>query len=506
MSMRRRPRAALALVVAVAGLLVAPNVVGAVETVAIPVSHDCGIRPNSETPNCSATTLSVGSAQQKVWVCTDVCGYQMALSPLRSALFFDLSAVPAGSDITAATLSLYAPSTRSSFVPVSVQPLLGYWTDSVTWFYEDQTAADPWETFGGDADPSAGYLTVGGGAHAINIDVLGLVQEWVGGVRFNFGMLLNGDDGQVALNVASKENATAAQRPMLNVSFVRGTPPATTLSGDLYDARDVATDDGRSLDGGYVSSDSAITVQANEGSAGQGVKSVEMLVDGARQNASHLVTLSCGTACPASASATFTMAVSGLAAGEHTVTVIARDPTAAATSTIAGAHVSVKRFVVDVGAPITVPVYTPPSTLGRLTGSLSTPSVTSAGTDDEAVRAVVAREGADSGTDLGRILDGHAFTTDPSVASGPGGEPTVRVHIAVPIARLDQRLTCADASSGQRPYGARLSGQDVDVLLATVDVTTGKVRCVLPGPGAHADLDPDPGMQLSRPETIQTVE
>jgi hypothetical protein len=498
-------RASAALLASLCAIgMIGANGARAAVTVAIPVSSDCEIKPSVETGSlCGADTLGVGSEQQKVYVCSDTCSWITANSPVRSLIFFDMSAIPAGSDITSATLSVYAPSTRSRFVPVSVKPALGYWTSTATWLYEDQGTFDPWDEPGADFDASVAYVNVGGSTQAISFNILGLVQEWVGGTRINFGVGLVADDALVKLTLASKEATTAANRPTLNVTYVPGTPPVNTLSGELYADRDQPTDEGRALDGGYVSSDEEVHVDAREGAAGQGVKSVEMLVDGTRLRPEHLYQATCSTTCPATASPTFTMPVAGLATGDHVVSIVTRDAVASATSTIPGAHITVTRFVVNVGPSITVPVYTPPGG-PTLAGAPAAPSFAAPAAPAGSERDAVARVAAEPDSDLGRVVGGRGLTV--AEVGTSGALPVAVVKLATPIARLDEAVTCTDADSRMKPIAAHLVGRDVSTLLVTLDAQRAHVICIDAGPGADAALRPDPGQLPPAPATTSTIE
>ena len=152
----------------------------------------------------------------------------------RPLLKFDLSAIPAGSTVTAATLSLYQETSGSvgSSPPNPVYNLhrvTRAWVegtkqgtgtaDGATWNSSDGSGA--WTTPGGDFDPAvAASAPANENIDWKTWDVGGLVTDWVNGANPNHGMLLNGVGAISTLGFASSDNGTAANRPKLEVSFV----------------------------------------------------------------------------------------------------------------------------------------------------------------------------------------------------------------------------------------------------------------------------------------------
>ena len=141
----------------------------------------------------------------------------------RSMVQFDLSGIPAGSTITAATLELYATAAPATAQTLNVHHVTGTWTETgVTW------ATIP--TYAGTADASIS----GGTATGWKIwTVTPVVQAWLAGTYTNYGVLVKcnveTNSTSYAYTISSKENATTANRPILRVTY---TPPGGTLTAN----------------------------------------------------------------------------------------------------------------------------------------------------------------------------------------------------------------------------------------------------------------------------------
>lgn len=180
---------------------------------------------------------------------------------LRAMLAFDVaSAVPAGSTITSASLSLFTVNSVTGDIPHNLHRVLADWGEGAsngpggtgapseagdaTWqhrFFPDIF----WAAAGGEyvAAPSASqdvgsfgtFVTWSSPAMAAD------VQKWIDGSAGNFGWMLIGDE--VALNTAKKfasdEWDAIEQRPQLVIEF---TPPPP-CAGDVNDNGQVNVDD-----------------------------------------------------------------------------------------------------------------------------------------------------------------------------------------------------------------------------------------------------------------------
>lgn len=179
----------------------------------------------------------------------------------RLLLKFDVSAIPAGSVVKAATLTLYESMSRDNH-DVSVHRLLAAWGEGAsnaggagtgapamagdaTWLHRFYPATF-WATPGGDFDPavsavrlvaypnatyswSAALPGAGGPAPRLVQDV----QAWVDTPSANHGWILVGKEtgSQNAKRFQSRNNAVAQARPLLSVVY---TPPAAPAGdGDV---------------------------------------------------------------------------------------------------------------------------------------------------------------------------------------------------------------------------------------------------------------------------------
>jgi hypothetical protein len=161
----------------------------------------------------------------------------------RALLRFELSAVPAGSVVTAVELSLTQSRSLSSH-NVTVHRLTAAWTEGpanpgnagagaaasagdVTWLSRSFPGS-PWGTPGGDFVAQASAITLAdAGAGAIRVTwpstptLVDDVQRWVNTPAANHGWVLIGDetDGQKGKRFDSRDNGIAANRPCLRVVY-----------------------------------------------------------------------------------------------------------------------------------------------------------------------------------------------------------------------------------------------------------------------------------------------
>jgi hypothetical protein len=146
-------------------------------------------------------------------------------------LRFDLSAIPAGSHVTSATLSAYAEGGSGSGA-VALHRVLRDWTEAATWSSGDGSSA--WSTAGGDvsssAVSSAGFTAAGSW---MSWDVTGLADGWVKGSLSNQGVQVRPQAGLSSLTLTSSDSGNASQRPKLAVTFMPPcgwTPPSVTVT------------------------------------------------------------------------------------------------------------------------------------------------------------------------------------------------------------------------------------------------------------------------------------
>ncbi len=167
----------------------------------------------------------------------------------RAVLRFDLSRIPAGSTVTATTLTLRMNRTKAGNEPVRLHRLLADWGEGTsnadgqegtgvaptagdaTWAHRFFNTAF-WTTAGAGGDFAATASvsqTVGGnGLYSwSSTGLAGDVQLWANSPVSNFGWILIGNEtvNQTAKRFSSAENGTLADRPQLVVTF---TPPVVS--------------------------------------------------------------------------------------------------------------------------------------------------------------------------------------------------------------------------------------------------------------------------------------
>ena len=172
----------------------------------------------------------------------------------RSLLRWDLSSLPDDAVIHSATLELYRyDGSAENGMPVVLQrlsrdwaegtgvefwPGTGYVPDGATWSTTDGSTT--WTTPGGDAHSTIlAQITQPAGLTNgwITFDATAAVSAWVEESAPNFGVLLRPLAGDYTYHYfASREHATAWQRPRLMVTYaIAGpTPPAPTPSDWIY--------------------------------------------------------------------------------------------------------------------------------------------------------------------------------------------------------------------------------------------------------------------------------
>lgn len=160
-------------------------------------AQDTSMRLGSSTPEPDAVTLTV----------------QPNVS--EALMAFDLSAIPSGSHIAAAQLTLRMTDLQGSGT-VSLHRVQSPWTEAATATSRNGTA--PWIQSPGDAHASAVASTQTLGLGWLSWSITNLVDGWVKGRFPNHGLLLRGSKLD-SLSLASSDYPTAALRPRLVVTF-----------------------------------------------------------------------------------------------------------------------------------------------------------------------------------------------------------------------------------------------------------------------------------------------
>jgi len=136
------------------------------------------------------------------------------VNPNGTALIqFDLSSLPAGTtttQIAKATLTVYVNRVNTTGL-VSVQPVLGAWSESAVTF-----GSIP--SFGSMA---ASFTPVNAGQF-ISVDVTSLVEGWVGSPASNYGIALTTTTGDVVFD--SKENDETSHTAVLDITVTSQGP------------------------------------------------------------------------------------------------------------------------------------------------------------------------------------------------------------------------------------------------------------------------------------------
>ncbi len=172
----------------------------------------------------------------------------------RGLVAFDLSSMPAGATILSASVTLHMSRTIAAAQPVGLHRVLSDWGEGasdaalqegggapaqagdVTWQHNFFPSSF-WATGGGDFVPAASAtLLVGGIAFYTwgpTPELIADVQSWVDDPSSAFGWLVLGNEAQLttAKRFDSRENLTAANRPVLTVEFTTAPPP----SGEVPD-------------------------------------------------------------------------------------------------------------------------------------------------------------------------------------------------------------------------------------------------------------------------------
>ncbi len=162
---------------------------------------DSYVQMNSPSKNNgTANVMSIRNDGTNIW---------------RSLVQFDVTAIPGGATVDAATLTLCYPNNPNNNAQGHVHEIhaaTSVWAETgVTWNTQPAFSAT-----------AIGTLTVPSSAQCLTVDVTGDVQAWVSGTS-NFGWLIKdqsetgSNDAQVAYG--TRENGNPAVRPQLSVTY-----------------------------------------------------------------------------------------------------------------------------------------------------------------------------------------------------------------------------------------------------------------------------------------------
>jgi hypothetical protein len=163
-----------------------------------------------------------------------------ALAPTEEALIqWNVSSLSTAATVSSASITLDVTTAASSGT-FNLYALGQPWTASQA-SYGNSTTATKWATngafttgstpIGSFTATSTGLVTV-----ALNSTGIALVQSWIANPASNFGIIIRAISGTTQLTLASSKNATAANRPQLNITTVAATgatytpPPITNVT------------------------------------------------------------------------------------------------------------------------------------------------------------------------------------------------------------------------------------------------------------------------------------
>ncbi|HEX6764987.1 MAG TPA: DNRLRE domain-containing protein, partial [Polyangiaceae bacterium] len=196
------------------------------------VSFQDGALPTAAYAGTTDTTLHQAAPTTNFGNDTTclVDGDDGAGADLSSLLSWNVSSIPIGSTVTAAsvTLTIVNPTGNT----YNLFALKRTWNElQSTW--NNATSSTAWATPGafGATDRDAtilGSVTGPNGTLTIPLNAAGVsaIQSWVNGS--NFGLVISDSAGTDGIDFASSENATIASRPKLNVTY--DPPTSGTLS------------------------------------------------------------------------------------------------------------------------------------------------------------------------------------------------------------------------------------------------------------------------------------
>ena len=156
-----------------------------------------------------------------------------------AVLRFDLSAVPRGSTVTSASLTINVTNPTGG-EGYTLYALRKAWNESaVTWnTAASGTAWNPGGGRGADHDPRplGVLLPTANGKYTLALNPAGVevVQGWVDAPATNYGFQLEAPTNMDGLEFDSSEAATAANRPRFTVAYDTPAPTGTGLRAEYY--------------------------------------------------------------------------------------------------------------------------------------------------------------------------------------------------------------------------------------------------------------------------------
>jgi hypothetical protein len=155
---------------------------------------------------------------------------------LAAVLKWQLSGIPAGAIVVAASIGVNVVDPASSGYPIYV--LRRDWVEGeVTW--ERASAANVWGQSGATATTDRDAVPIGNtssatGLYEFNAAGIAAVQAWLNGTAQNYGVIIADTTLTDGLDLSSRESANVASHPKLTISYLLPiTPP---VPGDLNES------------------------------------------------------------------------------------------------------------------------------------------------------------------------------------------------------------------------------------------------------------------------------
>lgn len=189
---------------------------------------------------------------------------------LAALLQWDISAIPAGSPVTAATITLSI--TDASATSYALYELLQNWSESqATW--SEYALGAAWQTAGAQGATDRGSTVLGSltapalGTYTLPLNAAGvaLVQNWVNNPATNRGLIIASSSTTDGADFSSRESATPTNRPRLTVQYSSGASPTPSLTPTVDPAVTVSFQNGVFPSAGYAGTDDTCLSQANTG-------------------------------------------------------------------------------------------------------------------------------------------------------------------------------------------------------------------------------------------------
>ena len=223
------------------------------QSASITVSFQKGVSPASTysgvidaTLNENTPTTNLGGGSSLLLDGDDPPGSGYDLSPV---LRWDVASIPPDSIVESVTISINISNASAGAFPVYAlkRPFV---EREATW--NNARAATPWEVPGanGASDRGAamlGFIQAGStGAYqfSLNVDGIAQVQQWINNPAENFGLIVADTGIEDGLGFNSSNHATAANRPILSITYRpggSGSPTSTHTPTATSTATSIAT-------------------------------------------------------------------------------------------------------------------------------------------------------------------------------------------------------------------------------------------------------------------------